>query len=427
MNTKIISLNIFFSIYLIVSQTLAQTIKVKLDSLTTEDSGMMHVTVFEDSPKEKLILPKFDSPNVKFFDLFYSWDINDDHQISVAVIRYNSFDELFIDSNNDEDLRNDLPKTFLHSDNNFFFDAVSPADSQQKVKLKLYRKTSYPDSIQKKFVDSVGNLNPKFAMFYSSISNKSNFEGRIGTFYFDDRVTLRRGKVLIEGDDYQIGLFDFTNNGLWNDPQDLLLIDLNQDGKLFTTTSEEVFKLNDIFSIGANNYKIKNLDKYGTWLELEKTNEYPTFYYLKEQKSMFESVKGIEGTVEDFVWSLKLKDTKNNEISFADYKGKYLLLNFWGEWCGPCIAEIPELVEIYNEFPKERLEIVSFLKTQNLEKAKKLISEKNIKWPQILLTEGIEKKFRILAYPTNILVNPDSKTFYKYNQTTKKSLMDIIK
>jgi len=59
-----------------------------------------------------------------------------------------------------------------------------------------------------------------------------NYKGEKGTFFCDDRITLRRSKVELEGIKYDIGLFDYNNNGLYNDDDDLLLIDLKGDGKL---------------------------------------------------------------------------------------------------------------------------------------------------------------------------------------------------
>lgn len=50
---------------------------------------------------------------------------------------------------------------------------------------------------------------------------------------------------------------------------------------------------------------------------------------------------------------LTIKDMNGADVHLADYKGKILLLNFWATWCGPCKAEIPDLVELQEKYSKD--------------------------------------------------------------------------
>lgn len=425
MNKKSFLFSVFF-ILLFTFSLHSQSIRINLDSLSTLDSEGIHILFFEGNPKEKIILPDFGASKPKYFEMFYSRDTKDDESISCAVLQKEDYELLFVDANNDEDLTNDQPLIFPYSRNELYVDIVSQADSNQKLRLKLFRQTSYPDTIQSKFFDDSGNMNSTFSKMMSNIYGKPEFTGKKGTFYLDNRVTLRRGILQLDSVSFQVGLFDFSNNGLWNNESDLLLIDYNHNKKLnLLDESAEVFKLNDIFLLGANRYQIKHMDKYGTWIEIERTDSGETFYYLSEIKNALTSHHG-NGVVDKFLWELTEEDLNGNSISFKDYKGKYLLLNFWGEWCMPCREEIPDLVDIYNNFTRDKFEIISFLKPGDLESAKKLINKANMKWHQIILTDELLEKFKIIGYPTNLLIHPDGVTYTKYGQVSKDNIAKLI-
>ncbi len=56
---------------------------------------------------------------------------------------------------------------------------------------------------------------------------------------------------------------------------------------------------------------------------------------------------------ENLAPNFTLLDTDGNNISLSDYKGKVVIINFWTTWCGPCRYEIPDLVQLYEEYNKD--------------------------------------------------------------------------
>ena len=54
----------------------------------------------------------------------------------------------------------------------------------------------------------------------------------------------------------------------------------------------------------------------------------------------------------------KLRTVQGKLVNLSDYKGKVVLLNFWGTWCGPCLQEIPDLNNLYTKYNKKGLEIL---------------------------------------------------------------------
>jgi thiol-disulfide isomerase/thioredoxin len=395
-----------------------QNIKVSLDSLSTLDGGDFHLEVLSDAPKEKLILPEIESNGLRYFTLFYSWKTSNDQDISVLVDQRQDMDLLYVDRNNDENLSNDgEPIIFLHSQNKQYIDVHSELDIQQVVRLVIYRIPEMADTLKPKYFDTDGNLNPSFAKFWGGLKGDFNYEGKKGTFYCDDRVTLRRAKIELDGIKYDIGLFDYSNNGLYNDDDDLLIIDLNRDGKLKYSDQNEVFKLNDVFRIGETSYELSNVDKYGKNFTLIKSDKSPTNYFLQYvQKQLSQSQQ--ENVISDTFWETVFTTIEGKSLSVKEFKGKYIFINIWGEWCLPCIKEIPELIESYKSW-NERVVFLSILKIQNIDNAKELISKEKIIWPQIVMNSEIENKLKVNSYPTNILIFPDGKKYLKEGQINR--------
>ncbi len=426
---KIFLLTFLFSLPIFTQQ---DSIRVELPTLTVLDDQDIHLTRFNTHPDKELKLPLIDTRQACYFTIFYTRDASP-HDITIMVIPKDTAEELYIDTNRDYDLTNDnSPFIFPYSQNDFTFDIISRNDANQKTNILLQRSPHF-DSLSSRYVDSSGNLDQRFLKFYSNFIQDNDFTGKRGTFYFDVRVGLRRGEISIGCNKYQIGIFDYDNNGLFNDDDDLLLIDRNNSGKLELDEVTNVFKLNDVFTIGKEAYKVAMVHNYGHWLEIEQTEESPTFYYLKymdslnnlsgESNQLLDSVGTNQSiataSIDEEFWNLIETTIDGNTISLNKYKGKYVLLNFWGEWCKPCIGEIPELVKAYSEYGTNKLQIISFLYTSKLENARTVIKEKGITWPQISLSGEIQKKFKIKSYPTNILIFPDGKTCVQHGPVNR--------
>jgi len=101
-----------------------------------------------------------------------------------------------------------------------------------------------------------------------------------------------------------------------------------------------------------------------------------------------------------------------NSASLSDYvgKGKYVLVDFWASWCGPCIAEIPVLVEVYNSYKGDKFEILGVAVWEKREVTMNYLESNNTPWPQIIGADDIPTElYGITGIPHIILFGPDGK------------------
>lgn len=406
----------FISLLAVSSNIICQPVKTYLDKLTKLDEEFVHLVTISNEAKEKLILPKISNNETpftkKYLKLFHSWDKENDENISILLYQLKNEDLLYVDRNNDNDLTNDGdPILFPMNKDSITIDIVSSKDKNQKLKLALFRKPDLNDSLKTSFVDSKGNLSSSFLKYAKLYSDDFDFDGKERSFFFDYTLTLRKGELKFGNLTYSVGLFDYSNNGKFNDKRDLFLIDLTRTGKLNLDNPSIVFAIDDVFTIDNKNYKLTEVDKYGKYFVIEETKDEPTFHYLKWVQK--ESSKGQKkGILSSDFWNNKLVSLSGEEINLSSFKGQFLLLNFWGEWCMPCINEIEELKQAY-EKNKSKVNFLGAIKAIDITKAKNIVIDKNIIWTNTFLTEEMIKEFGVISYPTNILIFPDGINYIK--------------
>ncbi len=97
-------------------------------------------------------------------------------------------------------------------------------------------------------------------------------------------------------------------------------------------------------------------------------------------------------------------------IALSNYKGKYILLDFWASWCGPCRKENPNVVAAYNQFKDKNFMIIGMSLDEEKENWQKAIQKDGLVWMQVSELKGwssvAARNYGVESIPTNFLIDP---------------------
>ena len=101
-------------------------------------------------------------------------------------------------------------------------------------------------------------------------------------------------------------------------------------------------------------------------------------------------------------------DGKTYKLSDYVGRGKYVLVDFWASWCGPCKAEIPNLIKVYNQYKGDKFEVLGVATWDEPKASLKTIEQMKIPYPQILNAQRAgSDAYGITGIPQIILFGPD--------------------
>ncbi len=108
-----------------------------------------------------------------------------------------------------------------------------------------------------------------------------------------------------------------------------------------------------------------------------------------------------------------LPDINKDLIKFSDYKGKFILVNFWAMWCPPCVKEFPSMQTLYETIGNENLEIIAVHAGPVESDIESFVQTHNISFKVLIDKDVIVKGWKVAGLPISYLVNPDGKIIYQ--------------
>ncbi|HEX3358134.1 MAG TPA: redoxin domain-containing protein, partial [Tepidisphaeraceae bacterium] len=143
---------------------------------------------------------------------------------------------------------------------------------------------------------------------------------------------------------------------------------------------------------------------------------------------------------------------RGGAVKLADLKGKYVLLDFWGYWCGPCVAEMPVLMKLDEKFKDKGLAVIGVhvdsdgevdtvakLDERLVEIKEKSWNGRDVEFPVALTSGkplnlkngewqrgGVAAQYGILGYPTTVLIDREGKVVGKFSVGDEKSTVEEV-
>src|SRR5579864_7812799 len=110
-----------------------------------------------------------------------------------------------------------------------------------------------------------------------------------------------------------------------------------------------------------------------------------------------------------------LRDIDGKTLSSSELRGKVVLLNFWATWCGPCRAEIPDLIELQKKYG-DALQIIGLdVDDDDVAEVKKFVEKNGINYPVGMATNEIRIQYGgVAALPTSFVLNKEGRVVQKH-------------
>lgn len=175
--------------------------------------------------------------------------------------------------------------------------------------------------------------------------------------------------------------------------------------------------------------------------EMDAAKAGPMFTLLSPSLQQSEKGKGLKEQIEvgkrtmvgakaiDFTQP----DINGKQIALSSFKGKYVLVDFWASWCGPCRAESPNLVKAYAIYKNKNFEIFGVSFDDNKAKWLKAVKDDQYTWPQVGELKGWEnplaEQYGIIGIPFNVLLDPNGVIIARNlrGEALEKKLEEILK
>ena len=182
--------------------------------------------------------------------------------------------------------------------------------------------------------------------------------------------------------------------------------DKRYNHELFTAHPNDILGVSPMLMLGRDNKPVFD-SLYA--LAGDFVRNHPDIIREHERLSQLETT-AVGAMFKDF--TIENGNADGSPVSLSDYvgKGKYVLVDFWASWCGPCKEEMPFLKDVYKRFKGDSFEILGIAVSDKREDTEAIVPQLGITWPVIYDAQDIPTKlYGINAIPHIILFGPDGR------------------
>ncbi len=106
-----------------------------------------------------------------------------------------------------------------------------------------------------------------------------------------------------------------------------------------------------------------------------------------------------------------------------------MLIDFWGVWCGPCVAEMPKVKEYADKYA-DKLTVLGINSGDTKEKMMQFLKPKGYNWQQLMSGKNADNlvlKFNVSGFPTKFIIDPEGKILQRYLGSSEKAFIELDK
>lgn len=170
------------------------------------------------------------------------------------------------------------------------------------------------------------------------------------------------------------------------------------------------------------------IEKVAELMETVDASKYKDLSYYKavSQRVIGYKTTGIGMTAPKIAGTNTLTGT---EFNLESLRGKYVIIDFWGTWCGACLEGVPEMKKFQKEH-NDRVQIVGLAQDRNVEAVNECMKKHEMDWPNILIGKGEQDyvaKYNVQGFPTKILLDRNGKILLRSVGETEDFYTDVEK
>ena len=317
---------------------------------------------------------------------------NVDCEILFLIGTWNNKRIIIVDSDNDEDFGDEIILKYNYPINR---------KKQKEITDNLpVIETQYDYYENNEIISKTLRIKPSPYKGSLSLKFYTNNEIEKKYYLFASIPEYKKGEIFLNKVNCDIYVTNSFTQNTYKKDRTKLFISPKKETKPSEIDGDIPYEIGDVFNIKGHDYLIDSITKWGNKLFIQ---------YLGENKYPV-------GVTEDlYMPKFEAKHLDNSVFTFKQHPDKYILFDFWGTWCNPCIKLIPDLKKLHSDFKDKNFVLVSVAFDKNKQTVIDFIEQNEMNWDHLFVSQkrsdenSLINKLKISRFPSTILVAPDGK------------------